>query len=347
MTESEADALLVAAARRGDPAAFDALYRRHATRVAGVCRRRVPSGDVDDVVQEAFARAFGRLETLDDGDRFGAWVRTIAVRVCADAGRTTRVGIGSSVPDVADVTVAAVDESVIEREDARRAVAGLQVLKQRDSHALWLRDALELPVSRIANDLGLTEGSTRVLLARARRRVREALGAVAAWLGALLAARRQWLTDVAGTAPATAMAALQVAVVVSVAIVPSVRDAGGAPALGQTPRADAAVTAGSPVPAVPLVSSSLREGLDAPPGAASKAVIPVQQADAPDPVVAAPTPTVDLDERPADPDEGTDMAVHTEDDHVGLELYDGGVVDHVVTETEEFLGADIGGAGSR
>ncbi len=60
-SEISEDATWVAAARDGDRAAFGRLYERYARMVHGVLLARVPVGEVDDLVQDVFMRALGRL----------------------------------------------------------------------------------------------------------------------------------------------------------------------------------------------------------------------------------------------------------------------------------------------
>ena len=63
---------LVAAAQRGDPAAMDALLRRHYDRVHAVCRR-IAGGtrDADDAAQEAMIRVVRNLDRFDGRSAFG------------------------------------------------------------------------------------------------------------------------------------------------------------------------------------------------------------------------------------------------------------------------------------
>lgn len=177
LTERE----LVGAATTGDRHALDELVRLHEHRIAGLCRSRLRSReDAADAVQETFARALSRLHQLKDPDAFGPWLRTIAVRVCADVGRElSRVSMSALVGDTVDEGPPpdALAEAADDRGRLHRALADLG---ERDRHALWLRHGMEAPVSRVADELGLTEGSTRVLLTRARRRLREAASGLAA-----------------------------------------------------------------------------------------------------------------------------------------------------------------------
>jgi RNA polymerase sigma-70 factor, ECF subfamily len=76
----EEDAAAVAAALRGDRAGHRALYDRHRPAVARVARSfaALDRDDVDDVIQEAFVRAFASLARLEEPGRFGPWILTIA-----------------------------------------------------------------------------------------------------------------------------------------------------------------------------------------------------------------------------------------------------------------------------
>lgn len=75
-----ADAQLVALVRAGDRRAFEALYRRHvvfaihlATRIEGSSR------DVEDVVHDAFIKAWSRIGDLAEPAAFKSWLGSIVV----------------------------------------------------------------------------------------------------------------------------------------------------------------------------------------------------------------------------------------------------------------------------
>src|SRR5688572_10512062 len=77
MTES--DAALVARARLGDAAAFEALVRRHFRAAFLVALARVGErAEAEDVCQEALVRAWERIHECRDPNRFGAWLVRIA-----------------------------------------------------------------------------------------------------------------------------------------------------------------------------------------------------------------------------------------------------------------------------
>ena len=70
---------LVLAAKSGELSAFNDLVRRHQKGVKAVAFSFLGRAhDADDVTQEAFLRAFQKLDTLRPPFNFGAWVRQIA-----------------------------------------------------------------------------------------------------------------------------------------------------------------------------------------------------------------------------------------------------------------------------
>lgn len=71
-------------------------WREIELRLRPYVARRVPSADVDDVVQETFVRVHNGLGRLEDGERFGAWVYRIARSAIADHAR--RLARNPSVP---------------------------------------------------------------------------------------------------------------------------------------------------------------------------------------------------------------------------------------------------------
>jgi RNA polymerase sigma-70 factor (ECF subfamily) len=69
----------VAAAVRGDEAAFERLYRTHLSRVTSLARWLLGTDEVDDAVQEVFIRVWQKLGTYSGQARFGTWLHRVAV----------------------------------------------------------------------------------------------------------------------------------------------------------------------------------------------------------------------------------------------------------------------------
>jgi len=75
------DAALVQAARDGDQAAWSALVERYDRVIVSISRaHRLGHHDVDDVRQTTWLRAVEHLDRLQDPERIGAWLATVARR---------------------------------------------------------------------------------------------------------------------------------------------------------------------------------------------------------------------------------------------------------------------------
>lgn len=172
--ESSPDAALVLAARDGDRSAFGGLYARYARMVHGILLAKVPSHDVDDLVQEVFLKALPRIRDLRDVSRFGPWLATITRNCANDYYRQNRAedSVTDSLPEDDSESPAAKDESNAE------AVVILEYVRSlpdayRETLILRLVEGMTGP--EIAARTGLTPGSVRVNLHRGMQQLRERL----------------------------------------------------------------------------------------------------------------------------------------------------------------------------
>ncbi|MFP3905732.1 MAG: RNA polymerase sigma factor [Acidimicrobiales bacterium] len=177
------DAALVEATMRGDQVAYASLFERHSGAVRTAVRGHIGSDPdaIEDAVQESFTRALSRLDSLRDPSRFRPWLMQIARNAATDVRRlNTRVDHepieesgGEGVVLTTDRT--GPDTEVELREMAhlvRGCVAGLT---PRDATAISMVLWLGFGPQDVAAALGITPGAAKVLLHRARRRLRDAL----------------------------------------------------------------------------------------------------------------------------------------------------------------------------
>src|SRR5687767_6609560 len=85
------DERLIAQLRRGNDAAFEALYNRHHAGVLSYCRHMLGSRDeAEDALQQAFVSAHADIVSSDKPIRFKAWIYTIARNRCLSVLRSRR-----------------------------------------------------------------------------------------------------------------------------------------------------------------------------------------------------------------------------------------------------------------
>ena len=165
------------AAIRGDRDAFETIIRgssRQLFAIAyGVLQDR---GEAEDVVQDAFVKAWKSRWRVRDPEKFPAWLATIARHRARDAARARR-----TVPLIDELAEAADDASAYQDEQAREAHLGSQVhralaaLPETHRIALTLRYFDALDYATIEQTLGLTNGALRGILGRALQTMRKRL----------------------------------------------------------------------------------------------------------------------------------------------------------------------------
>lgn len=167
---------LVEAARRGDAAAWEALYLALHPRLRAYAARRVGAADADDVVSETITRAVAAIDRFRwERAGFDGWVFGIARRTSAEhvrrAERSRRV-VGAD--DGVDSTT--VDEDTMraaEHAEVRRAFAHL---RPDEREILELRVIAGLATEQVAAVLGKRPGAVRTAQSRALRHLRTEMG---------------------------------------------------------------------------------------------------------------------------------------------------------------------------
>ena len=179
---SRPDRDVIREVRGGDHQAFAAIVEAYQRRLFGLVLMMVREpAAAEEVTQDAFVRAYTHLDAYEESRPFYPWLASIAVRLAQNwlrtHGRTVRRE-GTALESVAEPAAGAVAlASIIEDERSRglwNAVAALPS-GERTAVTLFYRD--QLPVRDIARALGVTTGTIKTLLFRARRHLRERLQA--------------------------------------------------------------------------------------------------------------------------------------------------------------------------
>lgn len=147
-----------------DPEGFDTFYRATRQRLFDCLVALTGNhAEAQDVVHEAYTRAWQRWDRVGEYADPEAWVRTVARRVAVSRWRRGRAALTAyrrigparpvAGPDVESLTLL--------------AALGKLPFKQRE--ALVLYHLLELPVAQIAEETGVPEGTVKARLARGRR----------------------------------------------------------------------------------------------------------------------------------------------------------------------------------
>jgi RNA polymerase sigma factor (sigma-70 family) len=177
--DGDEDLSLVDQARSGDVLAFQRLYQRHRDRIYGLVWR-LSGGDsalAEDLLQEAFVRAWQKLDSFRGESRFFTWLHRLSANVALSdrRSRMRRARIESPMEDgVMDSAMGARDVHAGKRADLERAIARLP---ERARAVLVLHDVEGYGHAEIAIMTGMAEGSSKAQLHRARKLVRQILEA--------------------------------------------------------------------------------------------------------------------------------------------------------------------------
>ena len=168
---------LVAHARKGDHAAYESLYRLNRDRVYGLLWR-MSGGQhalAEDLLQEAFVRAWQKLDSFRGDSQFGTWLHRLAVNVALSDRRTRLRQAGKEVALDEQVYRTAVGSEDVHADKQRDLERSIAKLPERARTVLVLYDIEGYQHAEIAEMTGMAVGSSKAQLHRARKLLREEL----------------------------------------------------------------------------------------------------------------------------------------------------------------------------
>ena len=168
----EVDDLVLARARRGDADAFTEIVGHYDHRLRALAFRLLGDRDrMDDVLQEAYVKAFRSLPKFRGASGVGTWLYRITYNACVDDLRRRPAEV--PLTDDPDPNPGPADVAAGRRDLA----AALDRLPPDQRAAVLLVDAYGLDYAEAAAALGVRAGTVGSRLTRARAVLREALGA--------------------------------------------------------------------------------------------------------------------------------------------------------------------------
>ena len=179
--ELEADASLVKRAREGDYEAFETLFERHRLLVYRFAYQMTNRrDDAEDMVQEAFVRAYQNLHRYRDEAKFTTWLLRIVTNLCTDQARMHKRRDNLEQQEAGGalewMTVGSTEDPITNLEEERRKKVLRTALNALPSHhrtMIVLRDLEEREYPEIAEILGCTIGGAKLRVLRARRALRD------------------------------------------------------------------------------------------------------------------------------------------------------------------------------
>lgn len=168
------DGELIARCQTGDERAAAELVQRHTAPLARfLAIQGAPDEELDDLVQDAFVKAFRGLASFRGGSAFRTWLLAIGANLLKDRQRQWKKRVVVELTsDVADRS----GDPAAEAEagwTAERLSEEIGRLPRLQREVFLLRAQQGLDYGEIAQGLGISEGSARVHFHHAVRRLKE------------------------------------------------------------------------------------------------------------------------------------------------------------------------------
>ena len=130
----------------------------------------------EDVMQDAFVKAFKKLNQFNGEVSFGAWLKKIVINQCLDALKLKQLDVMST--DVSAIEITEEASWTVETNDVNYIKTLIQELPENYRTVLQLYLMEGYDHSEISTFLGISENTSRSLLFRGKKKIQEQLKAV-------------------------------------------------------------------------------------------------------------------------------------------------------------------------
>ena len=186
------DRVLVDRFKNGDASAFDEMVSRYWDRIYSMVNQLLRnSQDAEEVTQDAFIRAHRGLANFRGDSAFSTWLYQIATNLARNRywywwrrKRDKSVSLDAPVSadnattlaEIIPAEVATPDDITVTREFVTRIASGMERLGAKHREILILRNIKNQSYEEIAGILGISVGTVKSRIARARESLRAKLG---------------------------------------------------------------------------------------------------------------------------------------------------------------------------
>ena len=180
------DFAVLAAAKRGDSAAFAVLCEQSASTIFHLALRIMRNHqDAEDVVQESYQQAFIHLQSFNGDSRFSTWLSRIAINAALMKLRKKHHLLDVSLDEpTVDQPSSALDpedqglnpEQLYAQNERQRILSAvIKTLTPATRKAIELRDLDERSTEETAQIMGISVGAVKARVFHGRKKLRERL----------------------------------------------------------------------------------------------------------------------------------------------------------------------------
>ena len=164
--------ILLEGCKKGKPKSQEALYKRFAAAMYGLCLQYASSEeDAQDIMQEGFVKVFRKLDQVKNPEAFPGWIRRVMINTALEKYRSQV--ILQLIDEVQEEADEANDEKIFDNLTCQELVELIQTLSPRYRMVFNLFAIEGYSHQDISEELGISIGTSKSNLSRARAILQE------------------------------------------------------------------------------------------------------------------------------------------------------------------------------
>jgi RNA polymerase sigma factor (sigma-70 family) len=164
--------ILLNGCKKGKPKSQEALYKRFAAAMYGICLQYASSEeDAQDIMQDGFVKVFKKLDQVKNSAAFPGWIRRVMINTALEKYRS-QVHL-HRIDDVKDDADEALDNGIFENLTCQELITLIQTLTPRYRMVFNLYAIEGYNHKEISEELGISVGTSKSNLSRARAILQE------------------------------------------------------------------------------------------------------------------------------------------------------------------------------
>ncbi|QNJ96744.1 RNA polymerase sigma factor [Constantimarinum furrinae] len=170
------DSLLIEQCKQNNPKAQMALYRQYCDGMFIVAQRYLKdTATAEDALQEAFIKAFKKIDQFKGDVTFGSWLKRIVINMCLDVIKSKKVELLSLHENVVHIAEKEDDWHVPDQTTMEEVYSAIEQLpyNHRIVVKLFLLEGYDH--QEISEILGISESASRTNLHRGKLQLKETL----------------------------------------------------------------------------------------------------------------------------------------------------------------------------
>ena len=167
-----ADEQLAGAAQGGCRDSFSQLVRRYQVPLVHFIQNRTGNqAEAEDLVQDAFLRAYQNIDRYEPKWRFSTWLYTIAYRLAVSHHRRKRPDATSEFGHMESGGAGPHEKASEDEQNSRLWTLARQLLSDVQYTIVWMHYVDQVPLNEVAKVIGKSPVSVRAALFRARKKL--------------------------------------------------------------------------------------------------------------------------------------------------------------------------------